>query len=337
MFQAIASRLSAVRRFDKIVNTKSLEFGEMESPSGRGTELAIQSGSETMILETLGQQQLLSHWKVPNDHFTRLPRELQVAEMEHFARKSPVDVMLRTVGGGDTGQPHVIRSVPSASYDPFDTMEIMEAAESVLPTNWELARDGAGRDEAVVSLMKPVTYDVSHTKKLGDLVRVGLSIANSEVRTGAAVVLFSTQRLKCLNGMCITTPEVTVRQRHIHCNKNMFRIQIQNAISNADRMGVEIVRSLQASHAMLLPNLDPDEGKLQRNVMAVLRKHSLATKPLLEEARQILGAPGAMGEDASLFGLIQFLTDKPAKRQATEMGRLAYERAAGELLAMAVA
>lgn len=327
MFQPIITRLSSVRRFDIASSSKEMEVGEVETVGG-GTALAVQVAGQALTLEPRAQSQLLSQWSIPGDHFDRLPRELQAAELNHFRVKAPKDLTVRAVQNGHPTPS--ARAFVSGKYEAFDTTEALMVAQASLTGEWAVAEDKVERDEARVLIVQPQEHDVS-ARRTGDLVKLGLSIRNSEVGTGALGVEFCTFRLVCLNGMIAQQAAVSVKQRHIWIDKQSFRIQLKNAVQNVAEIGQAIIQQMRASHDLLLPNLDPDADNLRRKVFGILRRHGMGTKDFLAQAEQALGRE----EEASVFGLAQFITNGYAKRQPTVMQRLGVERVAGELMALA--
>lgn len=331
LFNAINARLAEVKRFDRLVGTKDIQVGEVENAGG-GTELAVNlPDGGAVTLEDRAKSQLLGQWKIPPEHFDKLPRALQVAELNHFKDAEPKTLTFRAVGEPGT-ESAAARAVVSGRYEAFDTLDALKIAQEALEKSgreWRIGRDGVDRDEMSLLLLQPTSYDVSK-RKVGDMVNIGLSLRNSEVGTMALGVEFAIQRLRCLNGMIVKDAVVTVKQRHIWVDRKSFEIQLKNAIQNVSEIGEVVIQQIIASHDLLLPNLDPDAGKVQREVVSILRKHGMATKEFIASATQVLGKD----EEASVFGLVQYITDKPAKALDTG-GRLSYERVAGELMALA--
>lgn len=329
MFQEIITRLETVTRFDRAANTRDIKIGEMErTGGGTALALAIPSG-EAFEVEHRAQNQLLSQFKIPSEHFDRLPRELQAAELRHFFQAQPKDVTIRAASAPGVAQP-TARAFVSGLYEDFDHAEALRVAMGTLKGDWEIAEDKAERDEMRILITQPQLHDVS-ARRTGDLVKLGLSIRNSEIGTGALGVEFCTFRLVCLNGMIAQQAAVSVRQRHIHIDKESFRIQLKNAITNVAEIGQVVIQQIRASHDLRLPNLDPDAGKLQREVVGILRRSNILTKEFTEKATATLGRD----EEASVFGLVQFITGPWAKSRSSVMERLGVERVAGALMGLA--
>lgn len=329
MFHEIIGHINKIERFDRIINTRGLKVGEVETPGG-ATQLAFRLPSDEVVtMEPRAQAMLLGNWRVPADHFDRLPRELQAAELTHFATRQPKELTLRAVTQPGVAIP-TIRAALSGKYTPFDNAEVLETVSQDVE-GYELARPDVQRDEMAVVLVRPEAHDVSK-RQLGDLVKTGITIRNSEIGTMSLGVDFTAWRLACLNGMIRPTSEVTVRQRHIWIDRKSFAIQLRHAVMQAREIGMTIINGLRAAHDFALPNLDPDEGKLQRGIVGLLRREGLYNRDFIREAAEVVGVK----EEGSVFGLIQFLTGDYAKRG--EMAeRMARERAAGRILDLVTA
>jgi hypothetical protein len=324
MFREILSHINKIERFDRILNTSGLKVGEVETPGG-ATQLAFRLPSDEVVtMEPRAQAQLLSNWRVPAEHFDRLPRELQAAELTHFATRQPKELTFRAVTQPGGAIP-AIRAALSGKYTPFDNAEVLETVTPHVE-GYELARPDVQRDEMAIVLVRPEAHDVSK-RQVGDLVKTGITIRNSEIGTMSLGVDFTAWRLACLNGMIRPTSEVTVRQRHIWIDRKSFAIQLRHAVMQAHELGMAIVHGLRAAHDFALPNLDPDEGKLQREIVGLLRREGLYNRDFAREVSEVVGVK----EEGSVFGLIQFLTGDYAKR-AEMSERMARERVAGRIL-----
>lgn len=327
MFQSFVNQLEAVRRLDRVVRSTEFEVGEVvQADTTKRLALKVPD-TDPLVFEERGEHQLLAQWGIPPNHFARLPRELQVAELSHFTRERPKTLTLRATAATDEGYP-AIRSVMSARYTAFDNADVLRAIEPHLD-RFDLQRSHIDRDEMVLALMLREEYDVS-LRQVGDIVKAGLTLRNSEVGTMSLGVELSTWRLACLNGMILPTDGVSISQRHIWIDRERFETQLLAAVENAGVQGRSLVERLRAAHSLMLPNLDPDEGKLQASVVRALRREGIWSETFREKAEAVLGSD----EEASLFGLVQFLTGSWAKKEGEDV-RLTRERAAGRILALA--
>ena len=327
MFTEFINRLAQVQRFDRVVSSRDVQVGEVSTPGG-GTRLAIQVPTgEALPLEPRAHSQLLGQWQIPPDHFSRLPRQLQAAELTHFTRTHPRDLTVRAVQE-PSADGAVARAFLSGRYTSFDNVEVLKTVEPYL-AGFEIQRPDVFRDEMVVVATRPEIHDVS-TRRVGDLVKTGIQIRNSEVGEMAVGIDFLVWRLVCLNGAVSPQAEVSVRQRHIWIDRRAFVVQLRNAVANVAEIGEAMIRQLRAAHDLALPNLDPDAGKLQGQVVQMFKREGVWTRAFQQSAVEALSGQ----EEASLFGLVQFVTGRFAK-EAGLADRIARERLAGKLMTLA--
>lgn len=328
MFQEFVTKLSRVERFDRVANTKDIQVGEVEGEGG-APRLALRlPTSEIVTLEDRAHAQLAGQWGIPAAHLERLPTELAAEELTHFFRSAPRDVTIRTVW--NPGQDLLsARGVLSGKYQPFDSHEVLQAIEPHL-AGFEVSSAVVERDEMRMLVTMPEQrHDVS-TRRVGDITKAGLMISNSEVGTMALRVEFSLLRLVCTNGMTSTDFE-SARVRHIHVDRAGFVDRLRQCVVRAGRVGEQIARRLEATHALELPDLNPDNGRIQREVISVLRRENLWTQGFALEAEAALFESG----ERSLFSLIQFISDNSSLTFARLTDRVHRERVAGRLIALA--
>lgn len=328
MFKEIISKLRSITRFDSVMSTKDLKIGEVSDDKG-GSRLAIQlPSSEVVTLEERAMAQLGANWGIPAAHLERLPNELAAEELLHFARSSPRDITVRTVREPGQAYP-AARAVLSGKYQPFDNDAVLETVEPYLE-GFRVSHSSIERDEMrLLATQEHTSFDVS-PRKVGDVTKAGLLISNSEIGTMALRVEFSLLRLVCTNGMTASDFEAA-RVRHIYVDRPDFVAKLRECVARAGQVGEQIARRLQATHALALPNLDPDQGKLQREVVSILRRENLYTQAFATEAEQALIDSGEL----SLFSLVQYLTDNRRLSSARLADRVHSERVAGRLIALA--
>lgn len=339
MFQKIASELKQVRRFDHVVLSNTLEFGEAPDEHGRPV-LAVQVEGKTEQLYTFNDHargQLANRFDIPLEHFERLPRQLQVAELEHFTRATPEQVTLRAFETAPGRR--MARSFMSGKYTPFDTHAVLETAAPILERDgYELARGNIGRDEASIFAVMPTEYDVSGPRARGDIVKAGIAIRNSEIGTASLSVEFLLYRLICTNGMVSCAAEVTVKQRHIYISPRAFQAQLEGAIVAAKSVGEEAVGLLRRSRSLAIDpkDLDPKQpgsDPLARAVMKLLAKEQFGTKKFHDELTRAIGPGGR--EEPNLFGVVQFLTGDFARGAGSLGEQVRRERLGGQLMKLA--
>lgn len=327
MFHEYIRKLQQVERLDRVVNTKDIRFGAVDGPAGTPRLALRLPSSETVTLEDHALGNLAGQWGVPPAHLGRLPIELAVEELKHFAESAPRDITVRTIR--EPGQEHLVaRAVLSGRYERFDSRDVLESVEPYL-RGFEVSSAVVERDEMRVLVTMPgVDYDVS-TRRVGDIVKAGLTISNSEIGTMSLRAEISLLRLICTNGMSAADFQAT-RVRHIFVDRTEFVARLQDTVARAGQLGEQIARRLEATHQLMLPDLNPDNGKLQRGVVSIIRRANLWTETFKQEAEQAVRE----GE-GSLFELIQHVTDNTRLSTMRLADRVHRERVAGRLMALA--
>ena len=328
MFQQFISRLQQVERFDRVVNTAAIKYGAVEGKGGH-SRLALQlPSSEVIALEERAQAQLGNQFGIPAPHLERLPVELAVEELQHFSKNAPRDITIRAIQEPGQVVP-MARAILSGKYEPFDSHQVLESIEPYLEDGFQVSSSHVERDEMRMLVTMPGRdFDVS-SRRVGDIVKAGLMISNSEVGTMSLRAEFSLLRLVCTNGMSASDFKAT-RVRHIYVDRADFIAKLRECVANAGQVGEQIARRLEATHQLQLPDLNPDNGKLQREVVSILRRENLATQAFLQDAEKAL----AEGE-RTLFELVQHVSDNQRLSSSRLPERVHRERVAGRLMALA--
>lgn len=328
MFTEYINRLQQIERLDRVINSKDITFGEVEDDGGQPRLGVRLPSSEVVAFEARAQAQLGGQWGIPAAHLERLPLHLAAEELKHFAHQAPRDLTIRTVREPGRGN-LTARAVLSGQYQRFDTRDVLEVVEPHL-TGFEISSAVVERDEMRMLVTMPDhTFDVS-ARRVGDVTKAGLLISNSEVGTMSLRVEFSLLRLVCTNGMTAADFQA-MRVRHIHVDRETFVERLKGCVSEAGLVGEQLARRLEATHALSLPNLDPDAGRLQREVVSILRRENLWTQAFAQEAETALAESTAR----TLFELIQFVSDNERLSSVRLADRVHRERVAGRLMALA--
>lgn len=151
-------------------------------------------------------KQLATFTGIPSKYYDRMPTDLRAVNVNHWLRNEPGNRMIRTLD-------QEVRAFMSDSYRPLDNYDL---AQAVLPTLFERSDMRVESCQLTETRMyiKAVFEDIEADldPKVGDIVKAGLVITNSEV--GAGSLSFETMafRLWCLNG-CTTA--VGHKRRHV--------------------------------------------------------------------------------------------------------------------------
>lgn len=156
--------------------------------------------------------QIADHLGVPFKLYERLlvhHPDLLAGMANGLLSREPSKRLLRTVDGN-------LRAFLSDRYRPRDNWDLLEQA--VLPVlaehsgNVQFKRCDLTEKRMYVKIVLP-DFEMPVTPKVGDTIRGGVIIQNSEVGSGALGIFPYTDRLVCLNGMVHT--EYGQRSRHV--------------------------------------------------------------------------------------------------------------------------
>ncbi len=159
-----------------------------------------------MKLRTTAHQQMATALQIPKQYYDRLLEQapnLLATNVNHWLQKQPAQRLVRTLDGE-------VRALLSNSYRPLDNVDL---AAAVLPKLAQLQASIISSEVTENRLyLKAVTERISGQVKVGDVVRAGVVISNSEVGQGSLKVEALDYRLVCLNGMI---REGAIRKAHL--------------------------------------------------------------------------------------------------------------------------
>lgn len=222
--QTVTAQLQSKR--DLIVDTRHLSLARTE---GREEPLLLLVDGPDHTIEDFGitrhaHSQLATHLGIPQKLYDRLLRgvpgkpgrgghdpqpDLLANLANGLLAREPSKRFVRTLDGQ-------ARAFLSDIYRPRDNYELLEHV--ILPTlgefpgEIEFKRCDLTDTRLYVKVVLPGT-DRPITPKVGDVIRGGVIIQNSEVGNGAVGIFPYTDRLICLNGMVHT--EFGQRSRHV--------------------------------------------------------------------------------------------------------------------------
>lgn len=152
----------------------------------------------------------------PSNYLTSLPARYQLSLVNHglqALKSSEKSALVRGVGGE-------ARAILSDRYAPLDGERVLDTVRHVLRESGQLGsvrvRSLAVGSTASLRLTFP-EHDavIQHSRKVGDIVEVGLDVLNGEVGNRALSISPLTWRLICLNGMRSASTEDASRFRHV--------------------------------------------------------------------------------------------------------------------------
>jgi len=182
---------------------------EIENPQ-RDVELSFATnGSETQFpLSPIAHRQVANRVGIPAKYYERLRNDhpdLLANQLTELFQREPERRMLRTLDGD-------VRAFLSDRYRPLDNDELLEA---VLPVLSELQVEIQSTEVTERRMYLKFTtpkLEREVVPGLGDVIRAGGVISNSEVGLGTMRIADLDYRLVCLNGM---VRETVAKQTHV--------------------------------------------------------------------------------------------------------------------------
>lgn len=180
-------------------------------------KLSLKSnGQSTMMLEGLPEQftvqpiahqQIAEHLRIPKPYYDRMQKEhpdLLDQNVNTLFQRTDARRMVRTLDGGN-------RAFLS---DRFRTLDNFDLLESVMPVISDLRLEYESTELTPQRMyLKVFSQTLMADIKVGDTVRAGLVISNSEVGLGALSISPMTERLVCMNGAIST--DYAQRKYHV--------------------------------------------------------------------------------------------------------------------------
>lgn len=174
-----------------------------------GREMTIQNGSlHRYGITDHAHRQIASYLGIPARYYDMLqataPDVLDYT-VEWFFNNRPEKRMVRTLDGE-------ARAFLSERYRRLDNWDVAEAALPVLLDRSDLVLESCEITETRMYI-KATFHRLEREVKLGDVVRFGVTISNSEVGCGAVSIKPFSHRLVCTNGMIID--DLAKRKYHL--------------------------------------------------------------------------------------------------------------------------
>lgn len=208
---ALAGRIEAVERAkeDYIVSTQKLVMDEtiMGEDVGGASIAVVNGGSKSYRVGEIAHAQIAERLRIPKDFYDRLPVELpgeRANIVNRYWQERPQMRMLRTLEGR-------ARAYLSSGFKPYDNFDALSALLPALKSQAELQVKSCALTERrmYVQLLFPrLTAEI----KVGDVVRAGVTLMNSEVGLGAVDVRAFLEILRCGNG---AIAESLLRRFHV--------------------------------------------------------------------------------------------------------------------------
>lgn len=198
---ALAERLLGQKgeKVDYVADTRRIGFFDVTGGDGASTgdyAITLDGVDGEFRIRDRAHKQIAGRLKIPRTYYDRMrgdAPELLKQNVEHWLRSNPEKRMWRTLGSD-------LRAVLSDRYLRLDHDNLVNHMLPVLGefSGLEFFANGLTDEKMFIRATLPrLEADV----KVGDTVRAGVEISNSEVGSGALQVRPFILRLQCLNGM----------------------------------------------------------------------------------------------------------------------------------------
>ena len=312
---------------DLIVPSKAVTFMD-------GEGLMWDSKRGSMPLTNHASNQVMTHLGIPSRFVDRLrtdaPDLIAINVNRLLQTKTDERRMLRTLNGN-------VRAFLSDRYRPLDYVDV---AERLLPmireAGYQVVSAKITETKLYIHVISPRTEG---ELRVGDPVRFGWVISDSEVGMGSLSIQLFMDRLACTNGMII--PEFSKRRAHLGGRTEMgtdYLVDVSNettkAADDALWFGVrDHIREFSTPTGIrrVMDRLkEQTEAKVEGDPTAVVQ--AVANKFLLreEEAKSVLYSFLEQG-DRTRFGLANAVTQLANDHEDYDRG-VEFEKIGGELL-----
>lgn len=158
------------------------------------------------------QTQMSNKLGVPKSYWEKCLKTaplLLKENVDHWLYENPKTMMVRTLG--DTGRAFL--SDRYARYDHFDVLEKVMPIMSKY--NMDFRDSYITEDKMYLRATFPnMNRDIS-ARQVGDIVRLGIMISNSETGMGQLQAGPIIETLACLNGMVVTDRKYAIKRKHV--------------------------------------------------------------------------------------------------------------------------
>lgn len=198
-------RQEATKR-DLIVPANGIQFGQLDADT-----TAISVEGDVLPLTEVAENQLATKLQIPSRYFQKLKKEqpaLLEANVNTLIRQeSPTDLrMIRTLDGN-------ARAYLSNKYARIDNAPLLEA---LLPLAHGYGLTAESMEVTDRNLhLKYLTPKMQGEVRVGDVLRAGIGIKNSEIGMGVVELYLFLYRLWCTNGSCHIENVGGFRRYHI--------------------------------------------------------------------------------------------------------------------------
>jgi hypothetical protein len=208
------------RKYDVIADTRSMSVGVHVNEEGKGDDVELDLDTPGADLRSFRltphmQGQISTDLGIPKRYFDRMRVDapaLFETNVRHWMTSEPKARMVR----GYTNEDGQMMTGRAWMSDKFRRLDNIEVARTLLPEFDKLGTEVTFHQASITetklyirALFPQIERDVKH---VGDTVRWGVEIGNSEVGAGALTIKGFVLKLSCTNGM---TAAKVLNSRHV--------------------------------------------------------------------------------------------------------------------------
>lgn len=287
-------------------------------------------GAGTFGVNDWAHEQIGARTKIPREYYKRMLKDdpsLLATNINTWFAREPERRLVRTLNGN-------VRAVLSDSFKPRENAIVANSLLPVLETMPDLRVVSSNVTEKhlylkILSMGLEGTFDVKKGDHyVGEVIKGGISISNSEVGCGAFTVAFFVMVLSCMNGMI---RENIIRAFHlgsklgnqedrqipsfykpetIEADSRAFALQVRDTVVHAfdkKQFDAELEKYNTAARNQVNP------GRIDDVIQNVTKRYSLQ----VDEGKEILGR-FIQGGDLSQWGVAQAVTNLANDRESYE-------------------
>lgn len=271
-------------------------------------EIELEGGREYYQLDQTAHEQLSEWLKIPRTYYERLRREapgLYRSNVRHWLRDSERSYLIRLLGND-------VRAVLSTRYRPLDNDALAHAVLPVLREHgFEIESSEVGSSRL---FLKAVSTRIEAPVHEGDVVRMAVSISNSEVGAGALRIDPMLYFLACTNGLVVEED----RLRKLHVGRNTEDISsAQEFFRDDTRRADDVVFWMKVQDA-LRGILAPERFRSQLAKLRSARGDEIAAAP--EKVVEVTARRLRFNDEERAAILTHFIRGHAGREELTRYG-----------------
>jgi len=222
--QALTMQLSPV---DAVLEQVDLEGSKKQAtaswPNGPVLNFKTNGGTTDFHIRHHAHRHIGTHAGIPATYYDRMLKDapdLLVRNVNHWLAQSNAKRMVRTLDG------HV-RALLSDRYRPLDNFDLAQAVLPIIGKEYGMTVDSCAITESrlyIKAFRADMEREVEGSTLVGDIVRAGICISNSEVGDGSLKIEPMIMRLVCTNGQI--SKDHTLRKTHAGGSQSKGGIQV---------------------------------------------------------------------------------------------------------------